>query len=45
MVFVHHSAMDGCMTRAACEEEMRKIQDLHMDVNGKWEEGEGRERV
>ena len=39
MLFVHHSAMAECKDQESCSQEVRDIQDLHMDGNGWWDIG------
>nr|AAY27974.1 peptidoglycan recognition protein 2 precursor [Euprymna scolopes] len=34
MVFIHHTAMDYCTNISTCSEQMRKIQNFHMDDRG-----------
>ena len=34
---MHHSALDSCYDQASCSQEVRDIQDLHMDENG-WDD-------
>ncbi|XP_053407394.1 peptidoglycan-recognition protein SC2-like [Mercenaria mercenaria] len=37
VVFIHHTAMSECFTQDACANEMRIIQNLHMDTRG-WDD-------
>ena len=34
-VFIHHTAMPECFNLSSCKEEVKKIQDLHMNTNSK----------
>jgi formylmethanofuran dehydrogenase subunit D len=35
VVFIHHTAMSECFTKDECAQEMKTIQNLHMDTRGK----------
>lgn len=36
VVFIHHTAMKECFTQDECSEEMRVIQNFHMDDRGNY---------
>ncbi len=36
LVFIHHTAMDTCDSLESCSEQMRIIQDFHMDDRGQY---------
>ncbi|KAL5015648.1 hypothetical protein ScPMuIL_007269 [Solemya velum] len=36
-VFVHHTAMSPCYSLSSCSQEMRTIQNFHMDIRG-WDD-------